>query len=80
MSSYAVVLRVPHARTTFAAALLGRLSYGIVFLSLTLAVSQATGSYAVAGGRWRCSGWSGRWCRRGGRRWSIGADRGGSCP
>ncbi|WP_218009957.1 MFS transporter [Actinomadura kijaniata] len=49
MSSYAVVLRVPHARTTFAAALLGRLSYGIVFLSLTLAVSQATGSYAVAG-------------------------------
>ncbi|MGK5556626.1 MFS transporter [Actinomadura kijaniata] len=49
MSSYAVVLRVPHARTTFAVALLGRLSYGIVFLSLTLAVSQATGSYAVAG-------------------------------
>jgi hypothetical protein len=47
--SYAVVLRIPHARRTFAAALLGRLSYGIVPLSVMLAVNRATGSYAVAG-------------------------------
>ncbi|MFI5872738.1 MFS transporter [Streptomyces sp. NPDC051445] len=47
--SYAVVLRVPHARRTFAAALTGRLSYGIVPLSVMLAVTRASGSYAVAG-------------------------------
>jgi MFS family permease len=47
--SYAVVLRIPYARRTFAAALLGRLSYGIVPLSLMLAVTRACGSYAVAG-------------------------------
>lgn len=47
--SYAVVLRVPHARRTFAAALTGRLSYGIVPLSLMLAVTRSSGSYAVAG-------------------------------
>jgi MFS family permease len=47
--SYAVVLRVPHARRTFAAALLARLSYGVVPLSVMLAVTRATGSYAVAG-------------------------------
>ncbi|MEU3335340.1 MFS transporter [Streptomyces sp. NPDC006668] len=47
--SYAVVLRVPHARRTFAFALLGRLSYGVVPLSVMLAVTRATGSYAVAG-------------------------------
>ncbi|MFF4508693.1 MFS transporter [Streptomyces sp. NPDC001401] len=47
--SYAVVLRIPHARRTFAAALLGRLSYGIVPLSVMLAVNRASGSYAVAG-------------------------------
>ena len=47
--SYAAVLRVPHARRTFGAALLGRLSYGTVSLSLMLAVTSATGSYAVAG-------------------------------
>jgi MFS family permease len=34
----------------FGVALLGRLSYGIVPLSLILAVTDATGSYAVAGG------------------------------
>ncbi|MEV0402093.1 MFS transporter [Actinoallomurus sp. NPDC050550] len=47
--SYAAVLRAPHARRTFGAALLGRLSYGIVPLSLTLASAGATGSYATAG-------------------------------
>ncbi|MBO4253429.1 MFS transporter [Streptomyces griseorubiginosus] len=47
--SYAVVLRVPYARRTFAFALLGRLSYGVVPLSVMLAVTRATGSYAVAG-------------------------------
>ncbi|MGW6535470.1 MFS transporter [Streptomyces sp. NPDC055051] len=47
--SYAAALRVPYARRTFGAALLGRLSYGTVALSLMLAVTRATGSYAVAG-------------------------------
>ncbi|MEV0206653.1 MFS transporter [Streptomyces sp. NPDC050788] len=47
--SYAAVLQLPYARRTFAAALLGRLSYGIVPLSVMLAVTRATGSYAVAG-------------------------------
>ncbi|MFF7607047.1 MFS transporter [Streptomyces parvulus] len=47
--SYAAVLRVPHARRTFAAALVGRLSYGTVSLSLMLALTRSTGSYAVAG-------------------------------
>ncbi|GAA4627962.1 MFS transporter [Actinoallomurus vinaceus] len=47
--SYGAVLRAPHARRTFGAALLGRLSYGVVSLSLVLAVSGATGSYATAG-------------------------------
>ncbi|MCO6010717.1 MFS transporter [Actinoallomurus purpureus] len=47
--SYAAVLRAPHARRTFGAALLGRLSYGVVSLSLTLASAGATGSYATAG-------------------------------
>ncbi|MFI6770463.1 MFS transporter [Streptomyces sp. NPDC050355] len=47
--SYAAVLRLPYARRTFGAALLGRLSYGMVALSVMLAVTRATGSYAVAG-------------------------------
>ncbi|MFB7497088.1 MFS transporter [Streptomyces sp. NPDC056161] len=47
--SYAAVLRVPHARRTFAAALVARLSYGTVSLSVLLSVTRATGSYAVAG-------------------------------
>lgn len=47
--SYRAVLRTPLARTAFAASLLGRLSYGTVPLSLMLAVSGATGSYAAAG-------------------------------
>ncbi|WP_329293893.1 MFS transporter [Streptomyces pseudovenezuelae] len=48
-ASYAQVLRIPHARRTFATALFGRLSYGVVPLSLMLAVTRASGSYAVAG-------------------------------
>ncbi|MFH8473465.1 MFS transporter [Streptomyces sp. NPDC018000] len=47
--SYATVLRTRHATRTFGAALLGRLSYGMVSLSLMLAVKDATGSYSVAG-------------------------------
>ncbi|WP_069992117.1 MFS transporter [Streptomyces qinglanensis] len=47
--SYAAVLRLPYARRTFAAALLGRLSYGMLALSVMLTVTRATGSYAVAG-------------------------------
>ncbi|MFF1647416.1 MFS transporter [Streptomyces sp. NPDC058240] len=47
--SYATVLRTRHAARTFGAALLGRLSYGMVSLSLMLAVNAATGSYSVAG-------------------------------
>lgn len=49
MNSYAAVLRTPHALTTFGAALLGRLSYGTVSLSLALAAKDASGSLAVAG-------------------------------
>ncbi|MEV8286066.1 MFS transporter [Streptomyces niveus] len=49
MHSYAAVLRTPHALSTFGAALLGRLSYGTVSLSLALAVKNASGSLAVAG-------------------------------
>jgi MFS family permease len=48
--SYLAVLRTPHACRTFGSALLGRLSYGVVFLSLVLALTGTTGSYAVAGG------------------------------
>lgn len=47
--SYAAVLRVPHARRTFAAALAARLSYGTVALSVLLSVTRATGSYAASG-------------------------------
>ncbi|WP_405801548.1 MFS transporter [Streptomyces sp. NBC_01506] len=49
MSTYAAVLRTPHAASTFGAALLGRLSYGTLSLSLLLAVKDASGSFAVAG-------------------------------
>ncbi|MER6811477.1 MFS transporter [Spirillospora sp. NPDC000708] len=47
--SYTAVLRAPHAARTFGAALLGRLSYGTVFLSLTFALTASTGSYTTAG-------------------------------
>ncbi|MFC0601598.1 MFS transporter [Streptomyces palmae] len=43
------MLRIPHARRTFGAALLGRLSYGTVGLSLILAAKEATGSLSTAG-------------------------------
>ncbi|MET9361363.1 MFS transporter [Streptomyces sp. NPDC006632] len=49
MSSYAAVLRTPHAARAFGAALLGRLSYGTAPLALVLAVKRGSGSYAVAG-------------------------------
>ncbi|MEU0410180.1 MFS transporter [Streptomyces griseorubiginosus] len=48
-ASYRRALRLPHARRTFATALLGRLSYGVVPLSVMLSVTRASGSYAVAG-------------------------------
>ncbi len=47
--SYAAVLRVPHARRTFTAALTARLSYGMVSLAVLLSVTHATGSYTVSG-------------------------------
>lgn len=47
--SYAAVLQLPHARRTFAAALAGRLGYGVVSLSLVLSLARATGSLSVAG-------------------------------
>ncbi|MGW1215633.1 MFS transporter [Streptomyces sp. NPDC002499] len=47
--SYAAVLRVPYARRTFLAALVGRLCYGVVSVAVMLSVTRATGSYAVAG-------------------------------
>ncbi|WP_018544545.1 MFS transporter [Streptomyces sp. LaPpAH-108] len=47
--SYAAVLRVPHARRTFAAALTGRFSNGVIPLAVLLSVNRATGSYAVSG-------------------------------
>ncbi|MEV7184986.1 MFS transporter [Kitasatospora sp. NPDC093102] len=48
-SSYATVLRTPGAVRLFGAALIGRLSYGVVPLALLLAVTGTTGSYARAG-------------------------------
>ncbi|MFC9235245.1 MFS transporter [Streptomyces decoyicus] len=42
--------REPHVLRTFAPALVARFSYGIVFVSLAVALTQATGSYAWAGG------------------------------
>jgi MFS family permease len=49
-ASYQAVLRTPYASRVFGAALLGRLAYGVAPLSLVLALTGATGSYAVAGG------------------------------
>ncbi|MDX3099051.1 MFS transporter [Streptomyces sp. ME19-03-3] len=43
------MLRTRYACRTFGAALLGRLSYGMVSLSLVLAIKETTDSYAVAG-------------------------------
>lgn len=47
--TYARVLQVPGARSTFALALIGRLSYGLIFLSLLLTITRSTGSYSIAG-------------------------------
>lgn len=49
MSSYTAVLRLPFAARTFATALIGRLSYGTVFLSLTLALASGHGSVSRTG-------------------------------
>ncbi|MFD7731088.1 MFS transporter [Kitasatospora phosalacinea] len=48
-ASYLAVLRTPGAARLIPAALLGRLSYGTVPLSLLLATADTTGSYARAG-------------------------------
>ncbi|MGW0485521.1 MFS transporter [Nonomuraea sp. NPDC003214] len=48
--SYVAVLSHPGAARAFGFALLGRLSYGTVFLSLTLALTATAGSYALAAG------------------------------
>lgn len=47
--SYRAVLALPYARTTFAAALVGRLAYGLLPLSLLFTVQSATNSFASAG-------------------------------
>ncbi|HZX04212.1 MFS transporter [Kribbella sp.] len=47
--SYRDVLLLPSALRTFVPALLGRLSYGLLPLSLLITVRQSTGSFAVAG-------------------------------
>jgi MFS family permease len=49
LSSYTAVLRLPFAARTFATALIGRLSYGTVFLSLTLALASGHGSVSRTG-------------------------------
>jgi predicted MFS family arabinose efflux permease len=46
---YAAVLRAPDVLRTFLPALVGRLSYGIVFVCLSVLLTRATGSYAWAG-------------------------------
>lgn len=49
LSPYRAVLRVPHARAAFAASLVGRLSYGIVSLSLILTLTAGGRGYGFAG-------------------------------
>ncbi|WP_327065493.1 MFS transporter [Kitasatospora sp. NBC_01302] len=48
-SSYRALLRIPGAAPVFAAALVGRLSYGTVSLALVLTVRHSTGSYTAVG-------------------------------
>ncbi|MBB4950651.1 putative MFS family arabinose efflux permease [Kitasatospora gansuensis] len=48
-ASYRAVLTLPHAPKLFTAAMLARLSYGVIGLPLLLALYEGTGSYAVAG-------------------------------
>lgn len=47
--TYRAVLRLPGAPRAFTAAVIGRLSYGILPLSLLVTVQSASGSYAPAG-------------------------------
>lgn len=55
-AGYAAVLGQRYVLRTFGAALVGRLSYGIVSVALVVALSQATGSYAWAGVAMACFG------------------------
>ena len=48
--SYRAVLALPYAAPTFGAALVGRLSYGLLPLSVLFSVQQSTRSFATAGG------------------------------
>ncbi|SEG89443.1 hypothetical protein SAMN05216223_12084 [Actinacidiphila yanglinensis] len=48
-ASYAALFRLPHARTTFAAALVGRLGYGVLGLALVLSLTAAAGSLPAGG-------------------------------
>lgn len=48
-AGYRAVLALPYASPTFAAALTGRLAYGLLPLSLLFTVQSATGSFATAG-------------------------------
>ncbi|MFD9128256.1 MFS transporter, partial [Kitasatospora sp. NPDC059571] len=48
-AGYRAVLALPRARLPFAAALVARLSYGVLPLPLLLALRDGTGSYAAAG-------------------------------
>ncbi|MER5476904.1 MFS transporter [Streptomyces sp. NPDC002734] len=47
--SYVSVLREPHMARVFAAALVGRFSYGVLFVALMVTLTRAAGSYAWAG-------------------------------
>ena len=47
--SYADVLRIPGAAALFGSALIGRLAFATVSLSLLLSVQAATGTFAAAG-------------------------------
>ena len=47
--AYRAVLQLPHARALFGAAMLARLSYGLLSLPLLLSLRAGTGSYALAG-------------------------------
>ena len=49
LSSYGRVLKSPHAIAVFLPGFLGRLSYGTVFLSLTVSVAESVNSVKVAG-------------------------------
>ncbi len=47
--SYGAVWKLPHARETFGAALLGRLGYGMNYVALVLTLARALESVALAG-------------------------------